>query len=94
MSDLKVVDREGGWHDIGVEFSGAFLPIVSVRPVGTLQLGDTFSSGLFHRRWVPDLLAALQMADKIAARPEPWAPAEGLDFSTCSGARADLGDDE
>jgi hypothetical protein len=61
-----------GHHDVYTMFNGYRVVLVSVRPVGTIDFGqirDTFTHG-----WVPPLIAALIVANDIAARPKPWEP--------------------
>lgn len=77
---ISAVPTPGGGHDIVtdkyVEWGGPFeskkhLALVRVRPVGTLTWGDL---DMFVPEWIPDIVEALELAQRIADREKPWEP--------------------
>lgn len=73
MSENTYTYHPGGTHEIASEFAGQRVLLVRVRPVGTLEMGD-IATGPFSEEWVPEMVAALQEAQKIASREKPWEP--------------------
>ncbi|MCV7208391.1 hypothetical protein [Mycolicibacterium canariasense] len=67
--------RPGGWHDLTHQETGVRL--LTVRPVGTIEWGQL--TGAFTARWIPDLLEAFALAQRIAARERSWEPYSASD---------------
>lgn len=72
MSEIQVSNTPGGGHEIWTTFAGQTVVLVIVRPVGTLSMGELRDA--FSENWVPHLIQALQLAQRIASRPKPWEP--------------------
>jgi len=64
---MRVTNEPGGGHHIIDEEYDVVL--VRVRPVGTLEWGDL---PMFVPTWVPRLVEALQLAQRIGDRDKPW----------------------
>lgn len=75
MDELVLSYEPGGTHRIAVTFgAGDVIPFLIVRPVGTLELDTSgaFRHGVFAPEWVPQFVAALQLAQRIANREKSW----------------------
>lgn len=71
--ELVVMHEADGSHDIYAVAHESLWLIVTVRPVGNLQPGPIMGAWTaISPKWVPQIVAALSIAEKIAGREKPW----------------------
>lgn len=68
-SNIHAMATPDGGHNICTDQfkgeDGKDMVLVVVRPVGTLDWGEL--TGCFSHRWIPDLIHALEMAERIVS---------------------------